>query len=76
MGPFSIIQMMCGQVVRGVMDKYHGENRTILVDEETLAMITPSTIASILTLTIGLLCVSFLSNFHWVWRVLALKFWS
>lgn len=57
MGPFSIIQMMCGQIVRGVMDKYHGQNHTIHVDAETLALITPSNIASILAFTIGLLCI-------------------
>jgi hypothetical protein len=59
MGPFSIIQMMAGQVVRGVMETYHGENRTIMLDEDTLMRVTPNSIASILTLTIGLLCVSF-----------------
>ncbi|KAI6171595.1 hypothetical protein M3Y97_01034600 [Aphelenchoides bicaudatus] len=57
MGPFSIIQMMCGQVVRSVMETYHGENRTIFLDEETLMRVTPNTIASILTLTIGVLCI-------------------
>ncbi|KAI6180065.1 hypothetical protein M3Y98_00679000 [Aphelenchoides besseyi] len=57
MGPFAIVQMMCGAAIKGVMETYHGENRTVFVDEETLALIDPTTISSALTFTIGLLCV-------------------
>ncbi|KAI6234226.1 hypothetical protein M3Y99_00818500 [Aphelenchoides fujianensis] len=57
MGPFAIIQMMVGAAIKGVMETYHGENRTVVVDEEILALINPNTVSCALTLTIGLLCI-------------------
>jgi hypothetical protein len=55
--PFSILALMSGVTVDQIMEIYHGKNGSQYYSSELLAEVTPSTIVSTLTFTIGLIYV-------------------
>jgi hypothetical protein len=56
--PFSILALMSGTTMENTMEMYHGQNRSQYYSPELLTQITPSSIVSTLTFTIGLIYVS------------------
>lgn len=56
--PFSILELMSGATAEEIMELYHSRNGTEGYSAELLGQVTPSTIVSTLTFTIGLIYVS------------------